>query len=59
MTGRVLGFLAAARARGADVLIGDPGRPYLPRNGLAAVAGYEVPDPDGGPARPTRVYRLP
>jgi predicted nicotinamide N-methyase len=41
------------------VLIGDPGRPYLPRNGLAAVAGYEVPDPDGGPARPTRVYRLP
>jgi predicted nicotinamide N-methyase len=59
MTGRVLGYLAAARAAGADVLVGDPGRPYLPREGLVPLAGCQVPDPDGGPPRSTRVYRLP
>ena len=32
-----------ARVRGADVLLGDPGRTYLPRERLAEVASYDVP----------------
>jgi len=39
---RVAGFLDRAAARGADVLVGDPGRAFLPRERLAAVAGYET-----------------
>src|SRR5690606_2681386 len=33
MTGRVLDWLARARANGTRVLIGDPGRSYFPRDG--------------------------
>jgi len=40
---RVMGWLAAARARGARVLIGDPGRSYFPRQGLEKLAEYQVP----------------
>ena len=43
MTERVLAWLAAAHARGARVLIGDPGRTYFPREGLARLAEYAVP----------------
>jgi predicted nicotinamide N-methyase len=39
---RVLAWLAAARARGAVVLIGDPGRSYFPRTGLEKLAEYQV-----------------
>ena len=35
--------IAGLSARGATVLIGDPGRSYLPRGKLEAVATYEVP----------------
>ena len=35
---RVLAWLAAARSRGATVLIGDPGRSYFPRSGLTKLA---------------------
>jgi predicted nicotinamide N-methyase len=59
MTERVLPFLAAARAAGSDVLLGDPGRPYLPTDMLHPVAAYDVPDGDGGPPRRTTVWRLP
>jgi predicted nicotinamide N-methyase len=38
----VLGFLDRTRAAGARVLIGDPGRTYLPA-GLREVASYAVP----------------
>ncbi|MCG6122265.1 MAG: methyltransferase [Microvirga sp.] len=38
---RVVDWLKAVDARGALVLIGDPGRAYLPRD-LEAVARYEV-----------------
>jgi predicted nicotinamide N-methyase len=31
-----------ARSRGIDVLVGDPGRRYLPRSGLTKLADYEV-----------------
>ncbi|HXA41237.1 MAG TPA: methyltransferase [Phenylobacterium sp.] len=40
---RVLAWLAAARTRGAVVLIGDPGRSYFPRAGLEKLAEYQVP----------------
>jgi predicted nicotinamide N-methyase len=40
---RVLAWLAAARAAGASVLIGDPGRSYFPRTGLTRLAEYQVP----------------
>jgi predicted nicotinamide N-methyase len=40
---RVLAFLSRAQRRGADVLLGDPGRTYLPRERLAEVARYDVP----------------
>ena len=42
MTGRVLAWLAQARAGGARVLIGDPGRTYFPREGLTFLAEYRV-----------------
>jgi len=40
---QVLAWLAAARAAGATVLIGDPGRSYFPREGLTKLAEYQVP----------------
>lgn len=43
MAERVLAWLGAARARGARVLIGDPGRTYFPREGLERLAEYAVP----------------
>ena len=39
---RVRAWLEAAHARGIRVLIGDPGRAYLPREGLEPLAAYEV-----------------
>ena len=43
MAGRVLAFLRRAAASGSLVLIGDPGRAYLPADGLTADASYDVP----------------
>lgn len=43
MAERVIAWLSALSARGATVLIGDPGRSYLPKAGLEAIATYEVP----------------
>lgn len=40
-------FLGRAAAAGARVLLGDPGRPDLPRDVLVPVARYEVPDAAG------------
>ncbi|MBB5045422.1 putative nicotinamide N-methyase [Rhodopseudomonas rhenobacensis] len=37
------GFLQGHAARGATVLIGDPGRAYLPKDRLAQLASYNVP----------------
>ena len=59
MTARVLPFLEAARSRGCEVLLGDPGRPYLPTDRLEPVAAYDVPDAAGGESRRTMVWRLP
>jgi predicted nicotinamide N-methyase len=43
MAGRVLDWLATARANGTRVLIGDPHRTYCPREGLQFLAEYRVP----------------
>ena len=43
MAARVLPFLRAAARRGALVLVGDPGRAYLPTEGMVRRATYEVP----------------
>jgi predicted nicotinamide N-methyase len=40
---RMVAFLVRARRRGADVLLGDPGRAYLPRGSLDEVTSYDVP----------------
>jgi predicted nicotinamide N-methyase len=39
---RVLPWLQRARARGIDVLVGDPGRRYLPTDELVELASYDV-----------------
>lgn len=40
---RVIAWLESLAARGAIVLIGDPGRAYLPKPRLAELATYDVP----------------
>lgn len=42
MAARVSGWLGALAGRGAVVLVGDPGRSYLPRERLQALATYTV-----------------
>ncbi|MHB8890973.1 MAG: class I SAM-dependent methyltransferase [Candidatus Limnocylindrales bacterium] len=39
---RLLPWLRRARDRGIDVLVGDPGRRYLPMDDLVELAAYEV-----------------
>jgi predicted nicotinamide N-methyase len=43
MAERVVVWLAGLARRGALVLIGDPGRSYLPRTALTEIASYQVP----------------
>jgi predicted nicotinamide N-methyase len=43
MARRVTDWLGRLAAGGATVLVGDPGRSYLPRGRLVAVADYHVP----------------
>jgi len=43
MAARVLPFLRRAAYRGALVLVGDPGRAYLPTTGMIKRAAYDVP----------------
>jgi predicted nicotinamide N-methyase len=44
MTARVLPFTTRAALRGADVLLGDPGRDFFPRTGMELLTRYDVPD---------------
>ena len=56
-----LGFLRAAREAGADVLVADPGRAFLPRESLTAVAAYQVPVLsvlEDAPVKEVTIYRL-
>jgi predicted nicotinamide N-methyase len=62
MTERVLTWLRQARASGAEVLIGDPGRSYFPREGLEFLAEYTVPatrELEDQEVKRSRVWRLP
>jgi predicted nicotinamide N-methyase len=43
LAARVMAFAGRARGHGARVLLADPGRAYLPRTGLSALASYDVP----------------
>jgi predicted nicotinamide N-methyase len=43
MTYRMLRWLRAAHEQGIRVLVGDPGRAYLPGEGLLELAVYDVP----------------
>ncbi|MDO9710508.1 class I SAM-dependent methyltransferase [Paracraurococcus lichenis] len=43
MTGHILPWLRAMAAAGAEVWLADPGRAYVPREGLLEVARFEVP----------------
>ncbi|MEX2648956.1 MAG: methyltransferase [Alphaproteobacteria bacterium] len=61
MAAGVADWLAALAARGARVLIGDPGRAYLPKDGLAKLAEYMVPTTtalEDHAVRRTAVYAL-
>ncbi len=61
MSARIAPWLTAARARGTEVLISDPGRAYLPATGLEALARYKVPtslDLEAGEVTETVIYRL-
>lgn len=55
---RVARFLDNCLAMGAEVLVGDPGRAFLPHARLEPVAEYAVPDfGDGGAAaKPSTVF---
>ncbi len=43
LAARVISWLGALAQRGATVLIGDPGRAYLPKQHLELLMSYEVP----------------
>jgi len=58
---RCLAWLEQAQAKGIDVLIGDPGRSYLPKDRLLKVAEYSVPvsrDLEDAEIKRTAVWRL-
>jgi predicted nicotinamide N-methyase len=40
---RALAWLHRAQSQGSDILIGDPGRSYLPKSALEPIAEYRVP----------------
>jgi predicted nicotinamide N-methyase len=61
MAGRVLPFLRRAVDGGSLVLVGDPGRAYLPTGGLVERAVYDVPvieSLESVPVRRTTVWQL-
>ena len=61
MAGLMLPFLERASQAGALVLVGDPGRAYLPRERLAEVATYDVPVErviEDADVKPATVWRL-
>jgi predicted nicotinamide N-methyase len=58
---RIWPWLRRCRAAGLDVLVGDPGRAYLPADGLVELASYEVrttTELEDRAQRTARVYEL-
>lgn len=61
MTARVVPWLRAAVDGGALVLLADPGRAYLPRDGIGPLAAYDVAvtrELEDREVRRTTIYRL-
>lgn len=61
LAARLLAWLDGFLADGVAVLIGDPGRNYLPRDRLVALAEYEVPvtrDLEDADVKRSTVWRL-
>lgn len=61
MAERVTGWLRGLAKAGKTVIMGDPGRAYLPAEGLEAVADYIVPTPldlEDSDRRHTRLWRV-
>ena len=61
LAARVLPWLRAAQAQGIEVLVGDPGRAYLPTDALIELAAYDVrttSDVEDLAFRTARAYRL-
>jgi predicted nicotinamide N-methyase len=61
MAGRVLPFLRRAAGRGSLVLVGDPGRAYLPVDGMTRRVTYEIPvieSLESVPVRRTSVWQV-
>jgi predicted nicotinamide N-methyase len=58
---RAIAWLRRLAAEGTEVLIGDPGRSYLPASGMAKLATYEIPtsrEIEDREMRETSVYRI-
>lgn len=58
---RCMAWAQQAKAKGIDVIIGDPGRSYLPKHQLVKVAEYSVPvsrDLEDAEIKQTAVWRL-
>jgi predicted nicotinamide N-methyase len=58
---KVFRWLSAAKVQGAHVLIGDPGRSYLPKDKLTKLAEYNVPvtrDLEDAEIKQTAVWTL-
>jgi predicted nicotinamide N-methyase len=61
MADRVIPWLRSLAGAGVTILMGDPGRAYLPAQGLVEVASYDVPtsrELEDRELRVTRVLRL-
>jgi predicted nicotinamide N-methyase len=61
LASRLLPGLERAQSAGARVLVGDPGRAYLPRDRFQPVAAYQVPVSravEDAEVKPTTVWRL-
>lgn len=61
LAGRCLTWLRQAQAKGAKILIGDPGRNYLPQEQLEKLAEYNVPvtrDLEDAEIKKTAVWQL-
>jgi predicted nicotinamide N-methyase len=61
MSGAVLPFLRRAASHGSLVLVGDPGRAYLPTDGVIKRASYDIPvieSLESVPVRRTTVWQV-
>ena len=61
MTAHIMPWLLAMRQAGAEVMVADPGRAYLPRESLTEIARYDVPtslELEDHTQRRTVLYRL-